>query len=67
MLFSLLPRYMLLRSTKKGSAPAHCVLHPDMWQKLRTDPTFMFDDEDSEAEFAINLHSPDPSNPVQDS
>ena len=59
---------MLLRSTKKrGFAPAHCVLHPDVWQKLRIDPTFIFEGEDSVAELSINLNFPDPINQGQDS
>ena len=52
---------------KRGFAPAHCVLHPDVWQKLRIDPTFIFEGEDSVAELSINLNFPDPINQGQDS
>ena len=38
-----------------------------MWQKLRIDPTFIFEGEDSVARFTINLNFPDPINQGQDS
>ena len=52
---------------KKNFAPAHYVLHPDMWEKVRVNSTFTFQREEPVAEFAINLHSPDPDNSAQDS
>ena len=59
---------MLLRSTTKMSFfQVHCVIHPDMWQELRINLTFMFQGEEPIAEFAINIHFPDPTNPGQDS
>ena len=47
-------------------APAHCVLHLDMRQSLRTNSAFMFQDKDPVARFTTHINFSDPSNLVQD-